>query len=329
MTDDSLETAIRLSDPLTPMAIRVAASLGVFEAVAAGNRDAASVAAATGTDTAVVGDLLTHLAGVGALDHDDAGFAVNDVTAHFLDDGLLKVHLGLDTASGLIAHGWWGLADTVRSGGPGFDVVAGRSFWDEVNATREMSASFDDYIAHGVQFWAPDLIAYAAASPARSWADVGGGNGTLLAQLLEADPQRTGVVVELPRSAEAATAFLDANGVGDRGVGLAGDFLTEVPAGYDAYLLAQVLHDWPDDDAVTILHNCAAAAGTGGHVLVVERLAESGQAGMSLMMANLFGATERRVDDYLALADRAGLALTAQAPAADGEMGILDFVVAH
>ena len=320
--DDSARLARQLADPLTPVAVRVGVTTGVFAAVADGHRDAESVAAATGTSASVVADLLAHLAQVGALGRDDDGYLPTAVSEHYVEEGIAP-YMGIDNAAGTIARAWWGLEQTVRSGGPGFDSVFGRPFWDEINATPEMSASFDDYISRGVAYWAPGLIEFLSGS-SRSVADVGGGNGTLLAMLLDAQPDRSGVVVELPNSADAATALLTLRGLGDRGRGIAGDFLREVPAGYDDYVLAQVLHDWPDDDAVTILHNCGAAAGETGRVLVVERAAENGQAVMGLMMANLFGARERTTDDYVALAQRAGLRLETRAPASD-EFVVLDF----
>jgi O-methyltransferase domain len=43
-----------------------------------------------------------------------------------------------------------------------------------------------------------------------------------------------------------------------------------VPEGGDAYILKQVIHDWPDDDAVRILGNVRRAAATGKTVLLVE-----------------------------------------------------------
>ena len=38
------------------------------------------------------------------------------------------------------------------------------------------------------------------------------------------------------------------------------DFFKTVPEGGDVYVLAQILHDWPDHDALEILRVCAAAA---------------------------------------------------------------------
>lgn len=48
------------------------------------------------------------------------------------------------------------------------------------------------------------------------------------------------------------------------------DFLTQVPATGDLFLLSNVLHDWNDEQATTILRNCRPAAQSGSRLLVVE-----------------------------------------------------------
>ena len=79
--------------------------------------------------------------------------------------------------------------------------------------------------------------------------DVGGGQGRLLAALLAATPQMRGVVVDRPEVLAAAEPVLTAVGVSDRCELAAADFFETVPEGGDVYVLAQILHDWPDADA--------------------------------------------------------------------------------
>ncbi len=50
-----------------------------------------------------------------------------------------------------------------------------------------------------------------------------------------------------------------------------GDAFVVVPAGFDTYLLVNVLHDWSDDDAVAILRRVAeVAVASGSRVIVIE-----------------------------------------------------------
>ncbi|VBA42634.1 Multifunctional cyclase-dehydratase-3-O-methyl transferase TcmN [Mycobacterium innocens] len=51
----------------------------------------------------------------------------------------------------------------------------------------------------------------------------------------------------------------------------AGSFFDEIPTGGDAYVLKDIIHDWPYDDAVRVLRNVRSAAGPGTKVLLIEQ----------------------------------------------------------
>jgi hypothetical protein len=92
-----------------------------------------------------------------------------------------------------------------------------------------------------------------------------------------------------------------------------GDFLAEVPAGGDAYVLASIIHDWPDEQAVAILRACHRAMAPGARVWLIERMLAAGDADyftklLDLLMLVLFGARERGFEEYRALLEAAGFA---------------------
>ena len=49
-----------------------------------------------------------------------------------------------------------------------------------------------------------------------------------------------------------------------------GSFFDSVPTGGDAYILKNIIHDWPDEKAVQILRNVRTAAGPRATVLLIE-----------------------------------------------------------
>jgi SAM-dependent methyltransferase len=164
----------------------------------------------------------------------------------------------------------------------------------------------------------PALLAAGCLPTSGTVVDVGGGAGALLAAMLEASPDLRGVLLDLPEVVgRVPTGAQDA--LGDRLLLVAGDFFREVPAGADAYLLAHVLHDWPDDRATRILERVAAAMRPASHVLVVENVRPA--SGPSLVLAYLdvqmltgFGGRERTLDQYRGLLLRAGLTLESACP---------------
>jgi hypothetical protein len=95
-----------------------------------------------------------------------------------------------------------------------------------------------------------------------------------------------------------------------------GDFFDRIPAGADVYLLKSVIHDWPDDRAVTILRACERAMQADAKLLLVERvmperLAPSAQseslARSDLHMLVALGAQERTPAEFETLLRAAGL----------------------
>lgn len=135
--------------------------------------------------------------------------------------------------------------------------------------------------------------------------DVGGADGQLVLELMAAHPGLRGQVLDLPHAAERAREEAGKRGLADRFTAVAGDFFTAVP-GADLYLLKTVLHDWDDDQCVSILRNCRAAVNDGGRALVVEtvvgKIGESDFAALSDMaMLAVTNGIERDLDEFDAL----------------------------
>ena len=137
--------------------------------------------------------------------------------------------------------------------------------------------------------------------------DVGGGQGAMLAALLSQDPTLQGIVADRPEVAAAATTELAAAGLGDRARGAPADFFVSVPTGGDVYVLSNVLHDWHDTEALSILRTVHAAMGPEAHLLVVENVLDApGRTPaqqrdvhfLDLHMLVMFGGQERTQAEY-------------------------------
>jgi hypothetical protein len=94
-----------------------------------------------------------------------------------------------------------------------------------------------------------------------------------------------------------------------------------VPGGADAYLLRHILHNWDDEQAVTILRNIRRAMGDSGRLLVVERVIEPGNAPqfgklMDLTMLVVHGGAERTEEEFRRLFEAGGFRLTRVVPTA-------------
>lgn len=168
-------------------------------------------------------------------------------------------------------------------------------------------ASFNSIVANAV-------VASYDFSSCETVLDIGGGNGSLLAATLNANPHLRGVLADLPHVLDGAQTRLRSEGVADRCEAVEADFFKSVPKG-DTYLLKWIIHDWDDQSAEAILKNCRAAMKPGGRVLLVESIVEPRNGGplakfMDLAMLVMTGGHEWTEPEYRALLGRAGLRIT-------------------
>jgi hypothetical protein len=308
-----------LMDLVTPMALRVAATLrladfmpddGTGEGVVLGD-----LAECAGADPEALARMLRHLVQHGVFTEPRPGqFAANQTAALLRTGRPGAVWLDLDGFGGRMDLAFTGLAHTVRTGEPAWERVFGQPFWDWLDANPAISASFDATMATDAGS-APVADGYDWTA-VRHVADIGGGTGTLLAEVLQRNPQLRGTLADLPETADRARQYLAGLGLDGRCEVIGQSFFDPLPPGADAYLLNRVIHDWDDAAATTILRRCAEAAGSTGRVLVIESHGTPGGdpaafAEMNLRMLVLTGGRERTIDDYSALAAGAGLQVTA------------------
>ena len=119
-----------------------------------------------------------------------------------------------------------------------------------------------------------------------------------------------GYLVDLAATAGDARQTFSAHHLEDRTEVTAGSFFDPLPAGADAYLLFDILHDWDDEHAHRILARCAEAARPDGRTLVIEGVGGlHADTESDLTMLVIFGGRERRLDEFRSLASPHGLAL--------------------
>ncbi|MFC4533816.1 methyltransferase [Sphaerisporangium dianthi] len=318
-----------VTDLVTPMAVRVAASLGLTDLMGGDTVPVEELARRSGADADALGRLLRHLACRGVFTEPEPGrFAVNGPAA-LLASGHpsgMRVWLDLGGFGGQMDVAFTGLLHTVRTGRPAWETVFGAPFWDYLAANPQMSASFDATMAVGADYVADAATGY-DWSGARHVVDVGGGTGVLLAEVLRANPGIRATLVDLPETVERGRRYLAERGLDTRCEFAGQSFFDPLPAGGDVYVLRRVVHDWGDDDARLILRRCADAAGRHGRVVMIESRGAGDDpamfAEMNLRMLVLSGGRERTAEDYAALAARAGLDVAAVHSTALGHL-ILD-----
>jgi O-methyltransferase domain len=162
--------------------------------------------------------------------------------------------------------------ETIRSGrAPLVDRYGG--LYGYLATQPETAAGFDALVKGN---YAPVASALAQAvdfAELGTVVDVGGGHGGFTTAILQAHPGVRGILTELDRALPGARAHLAANGLADRCDVVACDFFTDpLPPGAGGYLLAHVIHNWNDEQALAILRAVRAAIPHDGRLLLVEAI---------------------------------------------------------
>lgn len=208
---------------------------------------------------------------------------------------------------------WADLVMSVRTGEPAFVGVHGQPIWDYMRDHPNVSKVFDKAMTEVASQIIPPIVHAYDFSPFSKIVDVAGGHGAFLAAVLTANPQARGVLYDRPEVIADAGLPLKQAGVSDRCEFVSGDFFDSVPAGGDAYLLSNIIHDWDDEHSERILTNCRAAMADHGRILLVEDLLPNKIEPspivklMDLNMLVLCGGRQRTEAEFSELFHRVGL----------------------
>jgi hypothetical protein len=297
-------------------AIGVAADLALADRLAEKPATADELAEATGAEPSALLRLLRALTTVGVFCREDGGrFALTPLGGALRSDvpGSMREMAIAQTAPGHWLP-WGRLGDAVRTGTRQTPAALGVEIWEHYARNAKEGAAFSGAMNNVAALVAGEAVRVVDTSQARVVVDVGGATGTLLAALLRANTALSGVLLDLPHVMPSARSAMEALGCAARCELVGGDFFAHVPAG-DIYLLKQVLHDWDDDRAVTILRNCEKSMNDGGRVLVFEMvIPDDGKPSpaelVDLNMLVMLPGRERTLAEYRALFERAGLRFT-------------------
>ncbi|MEX2586482.1 MAG: methyltransferase [Actinomycetota bacterium] len=291
-------------------ALYVATKLGVADLLSGGPQPAGVLAKQLGVRPDRLYRVLRYLCALGVFEQaGDGVFANNAASEHLRSTGQgsmgdLALLFGEE-----FYRAWGNLLEAVRTGRDAFGIEFGCGLFEYLEQNQSRGRIFDRAMAGGSAF----LDAVPGSwdfSSMESIVDVGGGNGAALGALLAEYPELKGVLFETSSVLEAAGENLRRQGLGDRCELVAGNFFESVPPGADGYLLSRVLHDWTDEQCVRILGNCRAAMGSGGRLMVVERLVPGLLAlGADLNMLAVTQGRERTRQEMEALLSDSGFAL--------------------
>lgn len=301
---------------LLARALGIAAELRIADRVAQRPHTIAELAEATGAHEESLYRVLRMLGGHGVFAEDEQGRVVSTPRA----DVLRTDHP--ESMHDMLSLGWqnihWAtfqhLPDAVMNGDVAFERAFGQGFFDYLAAHPEANSVFDQRMAVVSRAENAPLAAAYPFGKYERIADIGGGQGGLLAAILKAYPDVTAVLFEQPQVLEEPADLVNES-VLDRVELIAGNFFESVPAGADLYVMKRIIHDWDDARALRILRNCRAAMRPGNRIAVIDAVMLPGndpdpKKSLDLGIMALTPGKERTEAEFGRLFEAAGLRLT-------------------
>lgn len=301
--------------------LRAAAHLRVADFVAGGPKTADQLAALTDTHAASLYRLLRSLAAMGIFSEDEGHrFSLTPLAEPLRSDVPGSVRTSILSITGpLFVIPWSKILYSVKTGKPSFDEHFGAPFFDHLPTEPEEAAWFSDMLAGMNGADAPAVAAAYDFSKYTKVADIGGATGHILTTVLASHPGPCGIVFDLPHCQTGAAELIESRGMTDRVTFVAGSFFESIPGDCDVYLMSHVIHDWSEEQCLTILANCHRAMPSTSRLLIIEQVLPEGNAFhpgkmLDMTMLTLTTGQERTEQEYRALLEKGKLRLSRVIP---------------
>ncbi|GAA5094470.1 methyltransferase [Nocardia iowensis] len=298
-----------LADDVSPFTLRALCTLGVADELGNGPRSVADLARALDAHAPSLWRALRAMVRKGIFAEPEPGLFELTAAGEFLRaDHPLSMATALRLIPSEIAA-WTALADGITSGTTPFELANGTDYWTHLAANPELARWFHRSQRDSTRLEALAVLRAFDWASAATIVDVGGGDGTFLATLLNRYRGLHGVVFDRPEAVATAPEVLA--DVRERCRVEAGSFFTApIPAGADLYVLKRILYGWDDASATRILGAIRTAMRPDSRLLVIEPIALPGDElalRIDLMMLVLSSGRVRTEPELAELLRGAGL----------------------
>lgn len=308
--------------------------LGVFDCVNSVPKNASEIAKQLGLDYSLAYRLLRALGSLELLKEDlDRNFTITEQ-----GELLQKDHPQTLTGIALLEEGyehysiWKHLPAMVIDGKQnGFLREYGKKLFEYTKSTQPYREVFNQAMSSYSRIqtgWILEALEGFNFSKIQHICDVGGGQGHLLCSILVKYPQLKGTVLELENVINNKDLlWAPKMVVQDRCTYIAGNMFNDVPKA-DAYIMKMILHDWSDDECVTILskiyHRCIEE----GTIFIAEHMVPGPEKShfaklFDIHMMCVTSGRERTAEEYADLLKRSGWSNIKTSYAHSGQMGVV------
>ena len=288
----------------------IAAELGIADLLSNGPKSIDELARKSATHSPFLYRIMRALASVGIFTESSDGTFDLTPIATLLQSGFMRSVV-------IMFNAQWNdsaytcLLECMRSGRNPFETAHRQPVMKWLEQNQEAAKIFNEAnsfkaaTSHGAIIEAYDF------NGIELLADIGGGTGALMIEVLKAHPQMSGLIADVPSVVKEAEEKIKEKNLEGRCKVASCDFFTSIPSGYDAYLLSNILHDWPDTQCRIILDNFYKRMKPGTKLLIVEMIVPPGNEFsvaklLDIEMLVITGGLERTADEFKSLLNASG-----------------------
>ncbi|MCK9219665.1 MAG: methyltransferase [Bacteroidales bacterium] len=246
----------------------------------------------------------------------DGRFALNNLAMGLLNESgslryMILHHLGPINWN-LMSN----LEYAVKSGHDAFTNKYGEPIYDYLRHHPDEYSTFDQSMSNLSDLSLTPILNAYNFSKFPVIADIGGGEGFFLANILKRNKSSRGILFDLPEALEKAPTMLEHFGTHQRIDIIPGDFFKEVNFSADLYLLKNIIHNWDDQHCILLLKNISRQIKPDSRLIIFEmmihdnNLAELVKLLDIQMLATMPGGKERTREEFAFILKESGFELT-------------------
>ena len=280
------------------LAVSTACKLNIFDAIGNQEKSAEQLASALNLNEHTISLLLNALYSIQFLSKSEKDYySLNEDSMLLTETHPLSLKNACINWSEEHLDAWQNLDYAIKTGKSSFQNQYGVSYFNYLNENPRKLHNYhkamneyasDDYMN------LPEIIDF---SIHKSLMDVGGGYGAVINFIKNKHPEIDCYLFDLDKVIENAPI--------ENVTKMKGNFFENIPFVADAIILSRVLHDWNDENANRILHNCCDALPQGGLLYIIENCSDMIKIDLSLLSLNMFvmcESFERTSSEYINIA---------------------------
>ncbi|HEX5424832.1 MAG TPA: methyltransferase [Candidatus Acidoferrales bacterium] len=299
----------------TARCLHVVAELGIADLIGDRPQSTDALAKGSGTQPQALYRVLRLLASVGIFEWNDGAWRHTDASRLLRSDypGSLRDYVRM------LGRPWfWNafsdLEYSLRTGKPAFAKQHPEGAFGYLTSHPEEGRLFDSAMTSKAHRDIAAIVPSYDFSQFATIADIGGGRGHLLRAILKSSPKAQGILFDQPHVVAGVTPEN-----GEKLATVAGNFFADAMPKADAYLLMNIIHDWPDAESIKILSGVRHAMPPDARVLILEMVVPptSGphpSKDLDIVMMAMPGGMERTQEEYAELASKSALRLERVVP---------------